>query len=95
MTFLPVCFEGYAMGEAVNCRPLTAEVHIWSHGIWGKVARRRVFSRYISFPLSVSSGHCFLLMFIFRLLLSEWQQACKTCQLSNKAALFWKSGTIV
>jgi len=46
------------------------------------------------FPLPVSSCQCFLLMFILRLLLSEWQ-ACKARQLSNKVVLFWKSGTIV
>jgi len=94
MTFLPVCFEGYAMGEAVICRPVTAEVHIWSHGIFGKVARSRIFSKYISFLLPLSSCHCFLLMFVLRLHLSEWQ-ACKACQLPNKVVLFWKSGTIV
>lgn len=59
------------MAEAVTCRPITAEVHIESNGVCGKVARNRIFSKYTSFPLPVSFCHCFILIFILRLLLSE------------------------
>ena len=50
------------MAEAVTCRPVTSEVHIRSNGVYGKVARNRIFSKYTSFPLPVLSCQCFILI---------------------------------
>jgi hypothetical protein len=62
--------------------------HLW----WTKCHWYRLSSQYFSFPLSVSSHQCSVLIFILMPLLSEGQ-AGKAWELSDEAGLFRMSGS--